>query len=72
MGVLFLLTSHILDTIREGIIEATRNALYCSQTKRNKVSLADVKAQEDRVVHKAQKRPHIEEMVSLGRIVIRS
>lgn len=54
------------DTIREGIIEATRNALYCSQTKRNKVSLADVKAQEDRVVHKAQKRPHIEEMVSLG------
>ncbi|MDE1829698.1 MAG: TldD/PmbA family protein [Thaumarchaeota archaeon] len=54
------------DELREGVVDATKSALYYAQTKKHKVKLADSKAHVDLVIHRAAREPTTEEMVKLA------
>ncbi len=55
-----------MDELKDGIINAIKSALHYSQTKKQKVKLAESKAHVDTVVHSMLKKPATEEMIDLA------
>ncbi|MGI0102873.1 MAG: TldD/PmbA family protein [Nitrosotalea sp.] len=55
-----------IDELKEGVISAIKNALYCAQTKKQKVKLAETRAYVDTVDYVVIEKPTIEEMTKLA------